>query len=297
MFGYVRPLQPELKVRELEEYKSVYCGLCRTIGKRFGLIARLGLNYDFVFLAMVLSWEAQPCTTVRRHCIVHPFSKRPMCQQMDSLAVAADESVILTYQKLRDDVADHGFWSGLPARIAAWAFRPSYRKAARARPEFDRTVSECLSQLTRLEQENCPSMDRPADAFARILQAAAPATGSRGRDRALGQLLYHVGRWIYLIDAWDDLPGDVKKGTYNPLQLRFQGDAEAHLQEMQITLLHSRNLASSAYELAKAEHWDGILSNILYLGLPAVEQLVLSRSWQKRSGKHERSLSGAGRQA
>lgn len=282
MFGYIRPLTAELRVRELEAYKAVYCGLCRRIGGRCGWLARLTLNYDFVFLAMALTAEAQPCTLTRRRCPVHPFSKRCMCQETPALDVAADESVILTYHKLRDDVADHGFWRGLPARLAGRLLRPAYRRAARARPEFDREAVACLALLARLEKENCPSIDRPADAFARLLQAAAPATGEASRDRALAQLLYHVGRWIYLTDAWDDLPEDVKKGRYNPLQLRFQGEAEEHIQDVRLTLRHSRSLAASAYELAKAEQWDGIISNILYLGLPAVEELVLSRRWRKR---------------
>ncbi|MCC8120882.1 MAG: DUF5685 family protein [Oscillospiraceae bacterium] len=282
MFGYVRPLTGELRVRELEDYKAVYCGLCHSLGKNCGLLARLTLNYDFVFLAMVLAPGARPCTVERRFCPLHPFSRRRVCRQMEGLDVAAQEGVILSYQKLRDDVADKSFFCALPARLAARCLRPAYRRAAKARPEFDRQVTACLEQLYRLEEENCPSIDRPADAFARLLQAAAPETGSPGRDRALAQLLYHVGRWIYLIDAWDDLPQDIKKGNYNPLNLRFEGKAEEHMQDVQVTLLHSRNLAASAYELAKAEHWDGILSNILYLGLPAVEQAVLSRQWRKR---------------
>lgn len=282
MFGYVRPLTSELRVREMEAYKAVYCGLCRRMGKRYGLLARLTLNYDFTFLAMVLAPESQPCAMKRRRCPVHPFSRRVMCEEMPALDVAADESVLLTYQKLRDDVADCGFWRGLPARFAAWLFKPAYRKAARAQPEFDRKVTACLERLRQLEGENCPSMDRPADAFAQLLQAAAPAAGETGRDRAVAQLLYHVGRWIYLVDAWDDLAEDVEKGRYNPLNLRFQGKAEEHIQDVRLTLLHSRNLAAAAYELAKAEHWDGILSNILYLGLPAIEELVLSGRWRKR---------------
>lgn len=282
MFGYVRPLKTELRVRELEEYKAVYCGLCRTMGKRHGFLARFTLNYDFTFLAMVLAYESQPCEMSQCRCPAHPFRKRKMCGRMPALDVAADESLILSYQKLRDDQDDCGFIRGLPARIAASLLKPAYRKAASARPEFDLQVTKCLEELHDLEAERCASMDRPADTFARILQAAAPDTGDEARNRALRQMLYHVGRWIYLIDAWDDLEEDSKVGGYNPIDARYEGKGKEHRQDIGITLLHSRNLAVSAYELAKAERWDGILSNILYLGLPAVEQLVLSGCWQKK---------------
>ena len=287
MFGYVRPLTPELRVRELEDYKAVYCGLCRAMGKRYGLLARLMLNYDFAFLAMAQASGPDPCQISQCRCPAHPFHKRKMCLQMPALEIAADESLILSVQKLRDDAADRGLLRGLPARLAAFVLTPAYRKAAAARPDFDRRVTQCLDELHAMERERCPSLDRPADTFARILQAAAPDTGDISRDRALGQMLYHVGRWIYLIDAWDDLEEDLRSGSYNPIDARYAGQGGEHLQDVKITLLHSRNLAAGAYELAKAERWDAILSNILYLGLPAVEQMVFTGRWQ-RSKKRRR---------
>lgn len=280
MFGYVRPITAELKVRELEDYKAVYCGLCRVMGKRHGFLARFTLNYDFAFLAMLLAAGNEPCAPKRCRCPAHPLRRRKMCLQMPELDVAADESMILSYHKLRDDAADKGSLRGLPARVAAAALRPAYRKAAAARPEFDRKVKACLEELHILEREKCPSLDRPADTFARILQAAAPETGDDGRDRALGQLLYHVGRWIYLIDAWDDLEDDARSGAYNPVLERYEHKPGEHAQDMRVTLLHSRNLAASAYSLLPSSQWEGILSNILYLGLNGVENAVFAGQWK-----------------
>lgn len=269
-------------MRELEEYKAVYCGLCRTMGKRHGFLARFALNYDFTFLALVLAGETEPWSMRRCRCPAHPFRKRNMCVSAASLELAADESLILSWQKLRDDVRDNGFFRGLPARLAALILKPAYRRASAARPEFDRRTAECLEELHILEDERCPSLDRPADAFARILQAAAPETGGECRDRALRQMLYHIGRWIYLTDAWDDLTEDVKTGAYNPIDARYQGAGTEHREDIALTLLHSRNLAGAAYELAKTGRWDGIVSNIIYLGLPAVEKQVLAGRWKNK---------------
>ena len=280
MFGYVRPLTAELKVRELEDYKAVYCGLCRAMGKRHGFLARFTLNYDFTFLAMLLAVGSEPCTTKLCRCPAHPLRRRKMCLQMPELDVAADQSMILSYHKLRDDVTDSGWFGGLPARLAAAVLRPAYRKAAAVRPEFDRKVRECLDELHILEREKCPSLDRPADTFARILQAAAPETGDESRDRAMGQLLYHVGRWVYLIDAWDDVEDDVRSGSYNPILERYEHRPQDHGQDVRVTLLHSRNLALSAYGLLQPSSWEGILSNILYLGLNAVENAVFAGQWK-----------------
>lgn len=287
MFGYVRPLTGQLRVCELEEYKAIYCGLCRAMGKRYGFLSRFTLNYDFVFLAMVLTDAEQPCEMRRCRCPAHPLRRRRMCMRLPALELAADESLILSYQKLRDDVRDSGFFRGLPSRIASAALGQAYRRAAERRPQFNRKVTECLDALHVLETARSVSLDRPADTFARILQAAAPDTGDEGRDRALGQMLYHVGRWIYLIDAWDDLEKDRQSGAYNPIDARYEGAGAEHRQDMSVTLLHSRNLACAAYELGKSGRWDAILSNILYLGLPAMEKHVFDGG-----GKNKRNQLG-----
>ena len=196
MFGYVRPVREELKCKDFDLYRATYCGLCRELRRKYGLLAPMFLNFDFTFLALLL-WPAEqrfvPC---RGRCHANPLARKEMCPADPALEAAADESIILTYWKLRDSARDDGPFSGLPARGLALLLAPAYRKAAVCRPEFDRTVRSCLEELTGLEAENCPSIDRTADTFARILQAAAPPSEDRSRDRALEQLLYHLGRWI-----------------------------------------------------------------------------------------------------
>lgn len=299
MFGYVLPLRGELKVRELDAYRAVYCGLCHTLGRRYGFPVRMILNYDFTFLSMVLTTEGDGITVDRRRCVACPLRGREVCASSHSLEIAADESVILTYWKLRDNVRDHPFLKGLPARLLSAALRPAYRKAAAYRPSFDRAVVTSLGELQELESSACPSLDRTADTFARILSAAAPNTGDVARDRAVEQLLYHVGRWIYLVDAWDDLEEDLKCGGYNPVSARFRDGVEAHREELRTTLRHSLNLAVSACHLVNFGPWNSVLLNILCLGLPMVEEAVFTGQWRqlkKQTGRarHERSVSCIG---
>lgn len=290
MFGYVVPRRGELKVRELDDYQGIYCGLCHTLGRRYGFLPRLLLNYDFAFLAMVLAGPGEPVELERRRCVACPLRGKRVCPARPELDTAADESVILTYWKLRDSVADHGFFRGLPARVLSALLRPSYRKAARLRPAFDRQTVACLEELRALEADKSPSLDRTADTFARILAAAAPATGETVRDRALEQLLYHVGRWIYLVDAWDDLEEDRAAGQYNPLLLRFPDGPEAHRDEVRLTLDHSLNLAISAHHLDDAGPWSGVILNILCLGLPMVEEAVFAGQWRRRKKENRENV-------
>ena len=126
MFGYVVPLRGELKVWELDAYQAAYCGLCHTLGRRYGFLPRLLLSYDFAFLAMLLSTESARPITQRRRCIACPIKGKQVCRESLSLDIAADESVILTYWKLMDGVADASFWKGLPSRLLVLLLRPSY---------------------------------------------------------------------------------------------------------------------------------------------------------------------------
>lgn len=282
MFGYVRPYREELKVRELEGYRAMYCGLCATMGARHGFAARMLLNYDFVFLAMLLApVEARPTTEMCRCPARLGLRKKCACVRSEGLETAADESVILSYWKLQDNLSDSGVWKRLGARILSALLRRGYRRAAAARPDFDACVRACLEELHALERENSPSLDRTADTFARILRAAAPPTGEQSRDRALEQLLYHVGRWIYLVDAWDDLGEDARSGDYNPIHARFSGHVEEEREYLRTTLKHSLNLACSAFALVELGGWRGTVENILCLGLPAVEELVFRGDWDK----------------
>lgn len=277
MFGYVRPFRPELKCKDYNLYKATYCGLCRCLRRRYGLIAPMFLNFDFTFLALLL-WEPEDTfTPCRGRCHGNPLRKLPMCPDSPALELATDESVVLSWWKLRDSVRDDGFFGGLPARGLSALLGPAYRKAARRRPEFDQTVRGCLEELNALEKENCPSLDRTADTFARLLRSAAPVGGERGR--VLSQLLYHLGRWIYLADARDDLEEDKLSGRYNPVAARYgpAGDDEA----LRLTMDNSLELVGAALQLGEFGCRKPLLENIVYLGLPLVQRAVFDGSWSE----------------
>lgn len=286
MFGYIRPARGELRVKEFELYKSCYCGLCRTLGKQYGPAARMVLQYDFTFLAMLL-WEGgkKPLLCAKR-CMASPCKKHCEASGDDSMAVAAGYSVILAWWKICDTIHDEGFFRSVFARGAKLWVRRAYRKAAKQYPEFDARVRESMNELFHLEKVGENRLDRMADAFAKILAYCAESR-SGDEKRILEQLLYHVGRWIYIVDAVDDLEKDRKNGQYNPVDRRFALNGKSLSEEdkayLEITLAHSRNLAAAAFELLKENCWSEILRNILYLGMTQVSGQVLSGTF-----RHER---------
>lgn len=279
MFGYVRPLRDELRCKDYDLYRATYCGLCRTLRQRYGLLAPMFLNFDFTFLALLLTPSEEKFAPCRGRCHANPLKKLPMCSESDALNCAADESIVLTYWKLRDSAQDDGLIGGFPARFLSWCLTPAYRKASRLCPEFDQTVRQCLQELSQLEEEKSPSIDRTADTFARLLQAAAPKTDSEQQDRPMHLLLYHLGRWIYLVDARDDFLRDKEDGVYNPLLFRFgpEGDDET----LAITLEHSLNMARSAFCMLDFGCRTPVIENILYLGLPLIQRSVFDGSWKQ----------------
>lgn len=288
MFGFIRPLRSELKVREWERFQSVYCGLCHTIREEYGMIQTVMLSYDCTYLALVLcALEQESCSACKRRCITHPFRKRSCAASSAGMRHAAAVSVILTYHQLGDTVADeHGI-----KRAGAWILqklmRHGYQRAARRLPEFDHVTRECLCELNELECKQTASIDQPADTFARILRAAVPQDSPN--TRILREMFYHTGRWIYLIDACDDIEDDFASGSYNPIRLRWklqQPDLTPIKQELNHTLLQSLAASYHAYALLEPCRDAGIIENILCQGLPEVTRQVLEGTFFNDGGKN-----------
>ena len=285
MFGYVRPVTTELKVKELDMFKSCYCGLCHVMGKKFGFTSRFLLNYDFVFLTMLLWNKNDPIELEGKRCAACPFKKKQCCKPNAALEKAAAMSVILSWWKIQDEIRDEGFVKSLVYRGAALLLRKAYSKAAKEFAEFDAAVRNNLEELTRLEKENCSYLDAVADRFARILSCAA-VTGDKIKDRILEQVLYHTGRWIYIIDAADDFDNDIRSGSYNAVSARFGSSdtlGEEEKARLELTLMQSRNMAGNSFELLDETPWSDTVRNIIALGMPGVTEAVLSGVWKNRN--------------
>ena len=282
MYGYIRPEVNSLRVGEYRQYRALYCGLCATLRRKYGIFARFAVSYDFTFLAMVLSAETE-CE--KKRCVVHPLRGcRCVCRNA-ALDAAADGSIILAYEKLSDDVADEKGLRPVLARLLRRMLRKSYRKATAEREAFASLVREKLDRLSALERNGCDSPDRCADCFASILSAAG-AFGSEEERRVRHELLYHVGRIVYLLDAADDLPDDMKKHRFNVLTARFSLHSGAltdgDRRELTDTVALSLQRANAALALMERNQWKPVIENVLRLGIPTAEEMILSGKWKNR---------------
>ena len=282
MFGYVRPSLGRLSQEDTDRFSAMYCGLCRTLGRRCGRAAPFILNYDLTFLAVLLAPEA-PEAALHGRCAVHPLRGRDYFPGNDALDLAADCSVILAWWQLRDAIED-GKGLELKHRSAALLLRRAYGRARRNRPDFDEATRRHLAELSRLEAEHCPSMDQAADTFALLLRSAADLVEDGVKRRVLEQMLYHLGRWIYLVDAADDLEKDFASGDYNPLIYRY-GLTEGRLTEearesLVVSLDHSIRLMAAASELWDFGVWTPVIRATVYEGMFLVGQAVLEGTFQ-----------------
>lgn len=293
MYGYVRPVKAELKVREFEQFRGVYCGLCHELARRYGFAARFFVNYDFTFLAMILAGKERAESCPKR-CVAHPLRPVQCCGPCDGLQTAADMTVVLGWWKLADSAADGRGLRALGWKALCRAMKGAYQKAAARRPDFAAAVEENLTALRALEAARCPSVDETADKFALILRSVARGEPDDTRRRVLEELFYHLGRIVYILDAADDLAEDIKSGAYNPLMYRFT-PAEGKLSQedertLRSSLQLSHNALAGAWALLDEGPYSGILSNTIYLGLPAAAQAVFAGTWQAPARLHrERS--------
>ncbi len=280
MFGYVKPFRPELKLRELEEYKAVYCGLCKELGRSYGIFAKFTLSYDFAFLAMVLtSIDENICPSAEKcRCIAHPFRKQSCCNSNRAISLSATAAVILTYYKLLDDISDRGFLKKIAALFALPFAKKARRKALSQREaalSLDVAAKSMVEKQRALEGEKCSVSDRAAEPTAEFLEAVLSITSnSCENERILRRFGYLLGRYIYLCDAIDDLDDDIKKGNYNPF---IYGGENAEENAKAALFLTTAELESDL-SLLELHKYKGIIENIVGLGLRTeVERIICKK--------------------
>lgn len=292
MFGYVRIIKDELKIREYNHFRSYYCGLCQELKKRYGRLSTLLLNYDVTFLSLFLTSLTDTSEeTASRRCMVHPGKKRTILMDNKWLSYGADINLLLAYHNLQDNWQDEHS----PLALAGLVFLSGkYKKAARLHPALDQLISEKTRELAGLEKEKSPSLDETADTFAKILENICPVLDfPPATQKAIKWFCYNLGKWIYLIDALDDLAEDHKKNQYNPFIAAcyqpvedFESFRKRACSKADFILRYTLSQVAQSYELLDIKTNRGILDNIIYLGMnKQTEQVLNQRSCAKSEEK------------
>lgn len=266
MFGYVKACKPELKIKEYETYKAVYCSLCKKLGKSYGLLSRFTLSYDFTFLALLNMSLKEGCDGFeRKRCAFNPLKKCNYCKNLDAIDMPAAAAMIMLYYKILDNIADE---RGLK-KVTYWCLKPifsrAHKKAAQNYPQIEAAVSEYITAQNALEKANCTSIDEAADPTAKVMEKILSiCSEDEMQKRVLQRMGYCLGRYIYLLDASIDLPEDIKKGSFNVLKNIDDDDINDRIKKQ---LYFCVNEAAKAFELLDIKKYKTILGNIIYLGL------------------------------
>lgn len=282
MTGYIKAFKPELKIKDYELYRGVYCSECRVLGKLYTPIARLLLSYDFTFLSIVRLALQDECSAFEKgNCCINPAKKCLKCTENAELERSADMVVIVSYYKLMDDIADGSFFKKLACRLLWPILSLMHRKAALRQEMLDRAIAGAMREQDRIEKSGTASLDEAADSSGKML-AAIFSQGYYGEDKLeLWRFGYLLGRWIYLLDAVDDIEKDIKSGSFNPFKSMFSTVESASSDEFKAFAKERLDLTAGETERAlaalKFNRFGDIIDNVICDGMLAAQTQVLKK--------------------
>jgi hypothetical protein len=313
MLGYIRPYPPELKLREYEYYRGVYCGVCRAMGHCTGQCSRLALSYDIVFLALIrlaLSGgnpaNGRPERAVhfeKRRCLVHPLRRRLSLEAGEATDYVACAAAVLNYYKLLDDKTDERGLKRLRAAAALPSFRRFARRAKRHHPALGESVAPIMQRLSNMERDGLLSADEPADAFGEVLAVLFSYGLPSDQARIARHVGHHIGRWLYLVDAIDDYDEDARRGRPNALHRLYasEGLTDERRKHLQNVLSLELRHAADALDLVSynpdrcGQELPPLIEHMLTIALPDAARKALypchdRNDKRKRAKNHDRSI-------
>ncbi|MDP4144441.1 MAG: DUF5685 family protein [Bacillota bacterium] len=286
MFGYVVPFKPELKIKDYEKFKGYYCGLCFSIKRNYGNIPRLALNYDMTFLALLLDSLGSEQTNFKLgRCAAHPLKKKIIVKNNTALDYAAFCNIALTYYKMTDNVKDE---NSLLSSFFALCLKRYFNKFPHKLENELSIIKNKLNELSALEIGNgTTSLDEISHPFAdltgHILEAYLEYKALDLCSSDLYWLGYNLGKWIYIIDAFDDLKDDMIKNKFNAVNFVFNKNNLDYISffneikpRIEFTLVSCASACLDYLEKLPINRNKDLLINILQLGLMHKIHFVLN---------------------
>ena len=262
MFGYVRINKMDLTFREYENYKGYYCGLCKYLKENHGEISRIGLNYDITFLIVILSAIYKPKTNIFEEvCLVSPFKrKKKLINEITEYA--ASMNVLLTYYKLEDNLLDD---KGVKDILAYNLYKSKLKMAHEKYPHKSKIIKEQMKLLNELEKNKEYNIDKVSNTFGELMGEIFAYKKDKYEDD-LRRIGFNIGKYIYILDAYEDLNKDYKKGRYNPFMEYINKREELKIRVDRLISI-SLGLLASSIDRLNLQVNRGIIENIVYSGV------------------------------
>lgn len=284
MFGYVNINKKDLSKEDFADYRAYYCGLCRTLRSHSGHKGLALLNYDMTFLVILLTGLYEPDT---REDIVR-CSGNPLLKEKVKINrftdYAADMTILLSWQKFADDYRDE---KRRHKKALMRIYYEEYKRVERLYPRQTKAVDTAVRKLHRVERKGETNLDIAAGYSGELLGEIFVYDENDIWARDLRRMGYYLGKFIYLMDAYDDLEKDRKNGTYNVL-LRMKHENSREFDEMSRALLVSMISESArAFERLPILLHVPLLRNIMYSGVWTKFEAIQAQN-RKKEAKAEK---------
>ena len=261
MFGYVIANKPELKIKEFDVYQGYYCGMCKSLKRQYGNIDRLTLNYDLTFVSLLLSSLSfdEPLMKECR-CVLHPLSKHKEISDK-YVDFGADMSIVLSYFKCKDDWDDERKKS---AGCLKAVLNGAFKKVKNKYPDLILKIEDCLNESAQLEKNNTDSIDEIANQTGKMMAEILSYENNEWKE-TLYQLGFYLGKYIYIMDAYEDIEDDMKHDSFNILKARKDDENFEEWIESILSMLMTK-VCEEFERLPIIDNYD-LLRNILYSGI------------------------------
>ena len=262
MFGYVRRNKMDLTFREFDYYKGYYCGLCKYLKENHGEVSRLSLNYDITFLIVILTalYKLDSDITYER-CIANPLKKK-MRIVNEITEYAASMNILLSYYKLEDNLYDD---NGIKDKLAYELYKGKLKKAYEKYPQKAEYIKQQLGNLRELEKQESKSIDKVSNTFGNLMGEIFVYKKDE-YEQNLRNIGFNLGKYIYILDAYEDLEEDNKKGRYNPF-IDYIDKKEELKNKVDRLISMSLGMATKNIEQLNLEFNKSIIDNIIYSGV------------------------------
>lgn len=299
MFGYVTPLKPELKIREYNQFKSYYCGVCFAIKNLYGNIPRMTLNYDMTFLALLLDGLIKEDLNIElKRCIAHPDKKKPVILNNTAINYAASMNVSLVYYKLLDDINDD---NSLKSKFLLLFMKPYHKSFPDSIVKINSVIEKNLNKLSSLEKtKDFKFIDEICDPFSIIVGTILKEfpyelkNDSKELREQLYLFGYSLGKWIYLMDALDDLEEDMKNNKFNPINFLYNKDNLPYKefldnikQRLEFSIFNCAYTCKEILDSLPLNRNKDILENIINLGMMDKYIKVTNKCRNKKKGSEK----------
>lgn len=148
-------------------------------------------------------------------------------------------------------------------------------------------IEQLLRQLSEEEKKGNENLDEMSGLFGKIM-AEIMLYRKDEWEELLTRFGFYLGKFVYLMDAYEDIEDDIKEENYNPFRSMYQKpdfDQKCH----QILTMMMAECSRAFEQLPLIDHIE-ILRNILYSGVWYRFEQVRAKREEKKGEKNGRSI-------